>query len=104
MNSRLSGCRLVESNPAESGGSAVVARTGWGNAMSGKRWVKKLLAGWLAFSSAGGCKQQLFLEPADYKDALRSALPRGLESEPHSTIVPSQVDRISDGPGDVIDT
>lgn len=75
--------------------------------MSSNRWLKRILAGVLAIGAAGGCKQRVFMEPADYKDAVMSALPRGLEAEPHSTITPSQVDRPNgdfNGPGDVLDT
>ncbi len=78
---------------------------GWGDAMSRKRWVKQIFAGLLVIGSAGGCKQRVFMEPADYKDAVMNALPRGLESEPHSTITPSQVDPVTPGgPGDVLNT
>ncbi|MBA4191425.1 MAG: hypothetical protein C0467_25885 [Planctomycetaceae bacterium] len=70
-----------------------------------KRWAKRILAGLLAIGSAGGCKQRVFMEPADYKDAVMNALPRGLESEPHSTLTPSQVDPVTPGgPGDVLNT
>ncbi|MCE9560634.1 MAG: TolC family protein [Planctomycetes bacterium] len=74
--------------------------------MSRKRWVKRILAGLLAIGSAGGCKQRVFMEPADYKDAVMNALPRGLESDPHSTLTPDKVDRVTQekGPGDVLDT
>ncbi|VTU00265.1 outer membrane efflux protein : Outer membrane efflux protein OS=Rhodopirellula sp. SWK7 GN=RRSWK_02756 PE=4 SV=1: OEP [Gemmataceae bacterium] len=69
------------------------------------RWTQRILAGVLAVGAAGGCKQHVFMEPADYKDAVMSALPRGLETEPHSTITPSVVDPVTPGgPGDVINT
>ncbi len=72
--------------------------------MSRKRWVNRVLAGILAASAAGGCKQQVFMEPSDYNDAVLNALPRGIQTEPHSTIVPDQADRLSAGPSDVLDT
>ena len=62
---------------------------GWGDAMSRKRWIKRLLTGVLAFGSAGGCKQQLFMEPADYRDAVMNTLPRSLENAPHATMPPN---------------
>jgi outer membrane protein TolC len=72
--------------------------------MSRKRWIKRALAGFLALGATGGCKQQTFLEPEDYKDALRNSLPRGMEDRPHDPIVPSMVDRIGKGPATVLDT
>src|SRR5215210_2774476 len=60
--------------------------------MSRKRWVKRVLAGLLAVGSAGGCRQQIFMEPADYNGAVMNALPRGIQTEPHSPITPSRVD------------
>jgi outer membrane protein TolC len=71
--------------------------------MSRKRWVKRVLAGLLAVGSAGGCQRQLFLEPADYNDAVLGALPRGLQTEPHSTITPSVVNPAG-GPADVLNS
>lgn len=62
--------------------------------MRRNRWVKRVLAGLLALGPAAGCKQQLFMEPQDYRDALMSSLPRGLENNPHDTIMPSRVDRV----------
>jgi len=75
---------------------------GRGDAMSLKCWIKRTLAGLLALSAAGGCKQQLFLEPGDYRDAVLNTLPRGLELNPHEAIIPSQVDKLA-GPADVLD-
>lgn len=72
--------------------------------MSRKRWIKRALAGFLALGTAGGCRQQLYLEPEDYKDALRNSLPRGMEERPHDPIVPSVVDRIGPGAATVLDT
>lgn len=70
--------------------------------MSRKRWIKRALAGLLALGAAGGCKQQLFMEPADYQDAVLSALPRDIENRPHDGIVPSQVDKLA-GAATVLD-
>lgn len=72
--------------------------------MRRKRWIKRVLAGLLALGSASGCKQQLFMEPGDYKDALLSSLPPGLETRPNDTILASVVDRVGPGPADVLDT
>jgi len=74
--------------------------------MSRKRWAKRILVGLLALGSAGGCKQRIFMEPADYKDAVMNALPRGLESDPSATLTPDRVDRVTqnNSPGDVLDT
>jgi outer membrane protein TolC len=83
------------------------AVTGTGGAMSRKRWIKRALAGFLALGTVGtvgGCKQQLYLEPEDYKDALRNSLPPGLEDRPHDPILPGVVDRISAGAATVLDT
>lgn len=75
--------------------------------MSRKRWIKRALAGFLALGTVGtvgGCKQQLYLEPEDYKDALRNSLPPGLEDRPHDPVLPGMVDRISAGAATVLDT
>jgi outer membrane protein TolC len=66
--------------------------------MSRKRWIKRILAGLLAFGAAGGCRQQVFIDPADYKDAVLGSLPPGLETSPHQAILPSQVNRLSGVP------
>jgi len=70
--------------------------------MSRNRWVKRMLAGLLALGPTSGCKQQLFLEPGDYHDAVMNTLPRGLETNPHDTIVPDRVDQIAN-PATVLD-
>jgi outer membrane protein TolC len=62
--------------------------------MSRSRWIKRALAGVLALSAAGGCKQQLFMDPGDYHDAVKVALPKSLETNPHSPIVPATVDKM----------
>ena len=72
--------------------------------MSRKRWIKRILAGLLAIGSAGGCRQQVFIDPADYKDAVLNSLPPGLETSPHQAILPGQVNRLSGkGPASVLD-
>ncbi|MFM8274358.1 MAG: hypothetical protein ACKODX_18780, partial [Gemmata sp.] len=71
--------------------------------MSRSRWFKRALAGVLAVATAGGCKQQLFMEPGDYQDATKLALPKSLETNPHGPIVPPQVDRLSGTATTVID-
>lgn len=62
--------------------------------MSRKRWIKGVLAGLLAVGPTGGCKHQLFMDPADYRDAVMSALPRDLEYRPHDPIIPGQVEKL----------
>ncbi|MBP3960303.1 TolC family protein [Gemmata sp. G18] len=71
--------------------------------MSRSRWFKRALAGALTVSAAGGCKQQLFMEPADYKDAASLKLPASLEANPHGAIAPGQVDKLSGSTTTVID-
>jgi outer membrane protein TolC len=62
--------------------------------MSLKRWAARLLIGALATPAFGiGCKQQLFLEPGDYKDAVQAGLPPALERNVHSAILPPTVDQ-----------
>jgi len=62
--------------------------------MSRNRWIKRALAGVLAISVSGGCKQQLFMAPSDYSDAIKVGLPKTLETKPHNPIVPGQVEKI----------
>ncbi len=71
--------------------------------MSRSRWFKRALAGALTLSAAGGCKQQLFMDPADYKDATHLALPKTLETNPHNPITPGVVDRLGGPVNTVID-
>ncbi len=65
--------------------------------MSRKRWIKRILAGVVTLGSAGGCKQQLFLEPGDYIDAVMNTLPRDIENHPHDPITPSVVNQVVPG-------
>ncbi len=62
--------------------------------MSRSRWFKSALAGVLTVSAASGCKQQLFMDPADYKDATSLALPKSLETNPHGPITPGKMDTL----------
>lgn len=71
--------------------------------MSRSRWFKRALAGVLTLSAAGGCKQQLFMDPADYKGATQLALPRTLETDPHGPITPGAVDRLGGPVNTVLD-
>jgi outer membrane protein TolC len=50
-----------------------------------------LLSGLLGLAALGGCKQQIFLEPADYEGAKQNLVLAKLESEPYETITPSPV-------------
>ncbi len=70
--------------------------------MSRNRWIKRVLAGALTVSAAGGCKQQLFMEPGDYHDAVKVQLPKGLETDPHAPIAPGVPDN-KEPPPTVID-
>lgn len=66
--------------------------------MSRSRWIKRALAGVVAFSTAAGCKQQLINSPADYSEAIKLA-PRGaLETNPHGPILPPTVDKMDTPP------
>ena len=40
--------------------------------MKRKRWTGKLVGGLLGLTALGGCKQQIFLEPADFQDAVKA--------------------------------
>jgi outer membrane protein TolC len=59
--------------------------------MSRKRWIKRILAGILTMGAAGGCKQQVFMEPQDYRDAVTNTLPRDFENRPNEPILPGNV-------------
>lgn len=67
------------------------------------RWLRGTLASWLALGSFSGCRQPIFMEPGDYKDAVMQQLPAGLEERPHEAITPSVVQRIGNGPATVLD-
>lgn len=59
--------------------------------MMRKLWTTRLLCGLIAWASAGGCKQQLFVEPGDYKGVTKAGLER-LEERPHDPIAPSLIE------------
>jgi len=67
------------------------------------RWLRGALAGLVAASGTSGCRQPVFLEPGDYKDAVLQRLPAGLEDRPHDPITPSVVQKIGSGPATVLD-
>lgn len=69
--------------------------------MSRYRWAALVLRLCVLAGLGGvvGCKQQLFLDPADYTAAVTAGLPANLESNPHSTIVPPVIDRLGGGVG-----
>lgn len=71
--------------------------------MSRNRWTTKALAGLLALATGGGCKQQLFMEPGDYTDAVKYGVPKTLESSVQDAILPSVIERIGNGPPTVSD-
>ena len=62
--------------------------------MKRTKWLKRALAGVLVAGTAG-CKQQLFLEPGDYHDALKVQLPKALETNPHDPITPGTVEKLA---------
>jgi len=56
------------------------------------RWKARIVGGILAVcgtTGMTGCKQQMFLEPADWKEAIRPEIPASLETSPHDPIVPA---------------
>jgi len=57
------------------------------------RWKSRIAGGLIALTGLGlaGCKHQLFLEPADWKEAKRPNIPPTLETHPHDPIVPPPV-------------
>jgi outer membrane protein TolC len=59
------------------------------------RWRVKV-AGIIAFAGLGGCKQQVFIDKADYTEALRTGFPANLETHPEVGVGPvTQLDRNS---------
>ena len=52
--------------------------------MSWNRWTARVLGGTLALAAAGGCKQQLFLDPGDFQGAVTAGLPKVLETDPRT--------------------
>lgn len=54
------------------------------------RWKARFVGGLIALTGLGlaGCKHQLFLEPADWKEATRPNIPTTLETDPYGSIVP----------------
>jgi len=74
--------------------------------MKRKRWTMRLLGTTLltaCFGSVGGgCKQQLFMEPADYHNAMKHALEAKLETSPHEAIAPTAVSPVA-APATVLD-
>src|SRR5262245_11169248 len=53
------------------------------------RWRKKLLtAGLVALAGLGGCKQQVFLDKADFDTALYRGFPTHLETQPYAAVGP----------------
>ncbi len=70
--------------------------------MKRKRWTIRLLGGLLLLATLGGCKQQLFMEPGDYQNAIGNVNLAKLESEPHAAIVPPDVKSIAP-PATVLD-
>jgi len=61
-----------------------------GGIMRKTRWKARIAGGLIALTGLGlaGCRHQLFLEPADWKEAVRPNIPPTLESQPYDPIVP----------------
>ena len=77
-----------------------------GNTMKRKRWKAKLVGGLLGLAALGGCKQQIFLEPADYQDAVNTGTQvrlKQLEEGPHEPIVPMTAVAPGASPATVLD-
>jgi outer membrane protein TolC len=55
-----------------------------------------------ALTGLAGCKQQLFLDPADMQQAVTAGLPRNLEINPHDVIKPPTVTMLGNKPADVL--
>jgi outer membrane protein TolC len=68
--------------------------------MSRNRWIEWVLRGSVALALAGlvGCKQQLFLDPADFQQAVSVGLPPNLEHNPHAAVTPSVVQSLAGKP------
>lgn len=74
--------------------------------MKRKRWKARLVGGLLGLAALGGCKQQLFLEPADYQDAVEAgpkARLKLLEEGPADPIVPMSIVAPGANPATVLD-
>ena len=84
-------------------GGGIPTATLTGTNMSWNRWKKRVLGGLLTLAAGGGCKQQLFMEPSDYQDAVKYGLPPRLETNPHEAILPPTLDRTGPGPATVLD-
>lgn len=85
------------------GGGIATVDVGRGDAMSRNRWKARVLAGMAVLTALSGCKQQLFLDPGDYHDAVKYSLPKSLETDPHEAITPPVVNPIGNGPANVLD-
>ena len=69
------------------------------------RWTTWVLRGLVVVGLTGvvGCKQQLFMEPGDYQQAVTAGLPAFLEENPHNAILPAGVNKIGQSPATVMD-
>jgi outer membrane protein TolC len=70
--------------------------------MKRTRWAKRLVGGLLGLAAAGGCTQQLYVEPQDYQAAVNNVELRKLENEPYTTITPQAVP-LGTAPATVLD-
>ncbi len=53
-----------------------------------QRWRSRFVGGAVLLAGTNGCKQQVFLEPADWQASLRPGIPATLETSPHDPILP----------------
>ena len=66
------------------------------------RWRSRFVGGAVLLAGTGGCKQPVFLEPADWQASLRPGIPLGLETQPHEPILPGS-DAVRAAPATVRD-
>jgi outer membrane protein TolC len=52
------------------------------------RWRVKLTAGLAALAGLGGCKQQVFLDKADFQEAMYRGFPTHFETQPYAAVGP----------------
>ncbi len=67
-----------------------------------QRWRSRFVGGAVLLAGTSGCKQQVFLEPADWQASLRPGIPATLETHPHDPILPGS-DQVRARPATVRD-
>lgn len=73
--------------------------------MSRYRWAERVLGGLVLVAVAGlvGCKQTVYLDPADLDAVVTAGLPKGMEQNPHDAIRPPLLDPNTPRPTTVSD-